>query len=168
MDDAKYFKEFNTRSLAVSAQWKKAINQPWVRYHGFEGTSLPPRIWEREKILRAVDKEFKFDKVGVIRLPPYFNYAWHQDTNRGCSINMLLSHDHSHTLFMTGTARDYDVYFTELKYQPHTFYAFNSQEHHCVFNFKETRYLFTCEFVQDKYILPYKTLCDWVTNYENN
>ena len=162
-----YFKEFKTRSSVVSSRWEEVIDQPWVSYYGFKGTLLPASIWGEEEVLRAIDKEFKFDKVGVIKLPPYFNYGWHQDTNRGCSINMLLSHDPSHTFFATDVVREnMDFYFTELKYQPHTFYAFNSQKHHCVFNFKETRYLFTCEFVQNKNELSYERLCEWVINYE--
>jgi|TARA_B110000196_G_scaffold308078_1_gene308354 hypothetical protein len=166
-DNTKYFKECNTRSSTISSRWPEVTTQRWVSHYGFQATPLPPEIWGQEELLKAVNEEFKFDNVGVVKLPPYFNYGWHRDTDRGCSINMLLSHDESHTLFQTEVVREnMDFRFTELKYKPDTFYIFNSQESHCVLNFKEPRFLFTCEFGQDKNELSYETLKNWVSKYE--
>ena len=169
MDKDRYFKKCSTRSSTICSRWPEVKTQRWTDYYGFQVALLSPQIWGQEELLSAVNEEFEFDKVGVIKLPPYFNYGWHTDTNRGCSINMLLSHDESHTLFKTGVVREnMDFRFTELKYEPNTFYIFNSQESHCVLNFKEPRFLFSCEFRQDKSELSYEMLKDWVNNYEKN
>ena len=48
--------------------------------------------------------------------------------------------------------------FTELKYQPHTYYLFNAQVAHTVYNFKSTRYLLSVDFIEDRTQLTYSKL----------
>jgi len=169
-----YYRKLKDKSIAISSRWGEAINQRWVDYYGFEATPIPPEIWKQEKLLCAVNEEFKFENVGLIRIPPHFNYDWHVDTNRGCSINMLLSHERSHAFF-ANEGRDHqdhsygcNGHFVELDYEPDTFYVFNSQRLHCVYNFEKPRYLFTCEFLQRKGELSYGMLCEWANTYENS
>lgn len=163
-----FYKKLKDKSTVISSRWKEIINQQWMDYYGFEITLLPPEIWREEKVLRKVDDEFKFEKIGLIRIPPRFNYDWHVDAKRGCSINMLLSHEKSYTFFSTPSPSDYQIpqgrngHFVELDYEPDTFYAFNSQKYHCLYNFEQPRYLFSCEFSQPKEDLSYERLCKWI------
>ena len=48
--------------------------------------------------------------------------------------------------------------FIEMKYDPHTYYLFNTQIPHTVYNFKGTRYLLSVDFEEDKTKLTYKQL----------
>lgn len=167
------YRKLKDKSVAISSRWEEAIKNDWIDYYGFEVAPIPPEIWKQEKLLCDVDEEFKFEHVGLVRIPPHFNYNWHLDTNRGCCINMLLSHERSHLFFAQPSPQDHLVshgrngYFVELEYEPDTFYAFNSQKLHCVYNFEKPRYLFTCEFLQRKDELPYERFCEWVDTYEN-
>ena len=167
-----FYKKLKEKSSAISLRWKEALNQQWMYYYGFEVTPLSSEIWKQERSLHELNEKFKFEKVGLIRIPPYFNYNWHQDTNRGCSINMLLSHEKSYTFFSDPTSDTFQLpegvnsHFIELDYEPNTFYAFNSQRLHCVFNFEKPRYLFSCEFAQQKNELSYERLCEWMDKVE--
>ena len=167
-----FYKKLKEKSSAISLRWKEALNQQWMYYYGFEVTPLSSEIWKQEKSLHELNEKFEFEKVGLIRIPPYFNYNWHQDTNRGCSINMLLSHEKSYTFFSDPASDTFQLpegvnsHFIELDYEPNTFYAFNSQRLHCVFNFEKPRYLFSCEFAQQKNELSYERLCEWMDKVE--
>ena len=52
--------------------------------------------------------------------------------------------------------------FVELKYKPNTYYLFNVQEAHSVYNFSGKRYLLTLEFFKDKGELNYNQLVEEV------
>ena len=166
------YRKMKGKSTVISLRWKEATKQQWTDYHGFEVTPLSQEIWKQEKLLCAINERFKLKKIGIIRIPPHFNYNWHVDTNRGCSINMLLSHEKSHTFFSERSLDDHRTphrlngQFIELDYEPNTFYAFNSQKLHCVFNFEKPRYLFSCEFFQRKNELSYERLCEWADKVE--
>jgi hypothetical protein len=55
----------------------------------------------------------------------------------------------------------------ELKYKPSTYYLFNTQVPHTVYNFETTRYLMSIEFAKDKDELSFENLLtDIRTNYE--
>ena len=55
----------------------------------------------------------------------------------------------------------------ELKYKPSTYYLFNTQVPHTVYNFETTRYLMSVEFAKDKDQLSFNDLLkDIQTNYE--
>ena len=169
-----FYSEFKDKSIIISNKWKEFIDGNWQSYYGFEAKSLPNIIWKQEKILRQINDFSPFKNVGLIRLSSNYNYNWHKDINRGCGINMLLEHEKSYTFFENqsdanndSNNKDYNfdefgTKFLELKYQPNTFYAFNTQKLHCVFNFKKPRYLFTCEFVQNHKELSYEMLCEWM------
>ena len=87
---------------------------------------------------------------------------------------MLLEHEKSYTFFednqvysndSNSNQYNFDEFgtkFLELKYKPNTFYAFNTQILHCVYNFDKPRYLFTCEFAQDHNQLSYDKLYSWM------
>ena len=175
------YRKMKGKSTVISLCWKEVIKQQWHPHrnaYGFEVTPLSQEIWKQEKLLRVTNERFKLRNIGLIRIPPYFNYNWHVDTNRGCSINMLLSHGKSHTFFSERSLSHHGAphrlhesfsnngQFIELNYEPNTFYAFNSQKLHCVFNFEKPRYLFSCEFFQQKNELSYERLCEWADKVE--
>ena len=169
-----FYKGFKDKSIIISEKWKDFIDDEWTGYYGFEAISIPTVIWRQEKLLRRMHRVFPFKNVGLIRLPINYNYNWHKDINRGCGINMLLEHGTSYTLFEANEALsnksnnknynfdEFGTKFIELNYQPNTFYVFNTQKLHCVFNFEKPRYLFTCEFAQDHKELSYEMVCEWM------
>ena len=176
MQTQNYYDEFKIKSAAISTGWKKIIEQKWIKYYGWEGVQIPDSLWRQEKLLREVDEVFKLKKIGIIKISPYYVYNWHRDDLRGCGINMLLSNSPSHTFFSPineemdrfSLEDPYIGPVLELKYKPDTFYLFNTQQPHAVYNFKEPRYLFTCEFQQSKHELTYAKLREWKVNYEKN
>jgi hypothetical protein len=57
----------------------------------------------------------------------------------------------------------------ELKYKPATYYIFNTQVPHTVYNFETTRYLMSVEFAKDKDELSFDLLMhDIKDNYEKD
>lgn len=165
---SEFYRKLKDKSIAISSRWKEALDQSWMDYYGWSVTPISQEIWRQETQLCSLNEEFHIDRIGLMRIPPYFNYNWHVDTNRGCGINMLLSHGKSHTFFATPSPDDHQVplgsngHFVELDYEPDTFYAFNAQRLHCVYNFEKPRYLFSCEFYERKDKLSYERLCEWI------
>jgi hypothetical protein len=107
--------------------------------------------------------------VGIIKLDPYTCYDWHTDTRRGVGINMLLTtFDRSVCAFASnkeGTVFEIE----ELKYKPATYYIFNTQVPHTVYNFETTRYLMSVEFAKDKSELSFEDLLNDIrTQYEKD
>ena len=79
---------------------------------------------------------------------------------------MLLNNwDESHCMFNPNLNRGANVAhgnvtdkFIELKYRPQTYYIFNTQVAHTVYNFKRPRYLLSVDFEEDRTKLTYKQL----------
>jgi hypothetical protein len=82
-------------------------------------------------------------------MPPKSHYRWHIDTNgnRQTAINLVLNQFDSSMAVWRAPGpwvRKMNSEILELKYQPKTYYLFNTQEEHCVFNFGlENRYMLT-------------------------
>jgi len=168
MGDDSFYRKLEGKSVCISSRWKEVLDQPWGFHYGFEVTPMSPDIWREEEILCSLDEEFGLALVGLLRIPPYFNYNWHVDTERGCSVNMMLSDGKSHTLFADPSSEDHllpvgrNGHFVELDYEPDTFYVFNCQRLHCVYNFDKPRYLFSCEFSQSRDELSFERLSEWI------
>ena len=168
MGDESFYRKFGGKSVSISSRWKEALDQPWGVYYGFEVTPISPDIWREEEILCSLDKEFGFTLVGLQKMPPYFNYNWHVDVTRGCGLNMLLSDGESHTFFAKPSRDDHRLMLgsnssiTQLKYEPDSFYAFNTRKLHCVYNLEKPRYIFTCEFSRENGELSYERLSKWI------
>ena len=95
-------------------------------------------------------------KPNIFRTTPMNFYNWHTDTERECSINMILENTESHCLFGT----DIDVSnksIVELKHEPNAYYLCNLKEQHCILNFTGTRYILSIGFYHNTYseILEY-------------
>ena len=96
--------------------------------------------------------------VGIVRLDPYTCYDWHTDTRRGVGINMLLTPFDRSVCAFAPNKEGVVFNIEELKYKPATYYIFNTQIPHTVYNFETTRYLISVEFAKDKSELSFDDL----------
>lgn len=126
-------------------------------YYGFKVSRLPLEVILTDPILQQVHKRHKIQHGAIIKIEPNRCYNWHQDAERGVSINLLLSHSDSFVLF-GNTSQDSEdqIDIIRLDYDVGYFYKFNNQFMHSVINFNEPRYLFSLEFEQDKTFLTYE------------
>jgi hypothetical protein len=135
----------------------KTPDEAWQPYYNFMALQVPANILDKEPLLVELAKKRKFH-AGLLRMEPNSCYNWHVDTDRHVSLNMLVFDDgNSKCVF----AEEYRLVMpiTELKYKEFTYYVFNTQVPHIVFNFKEPRYLFSLEFLDEDRGLTYDELC---------
>ena len=160
-----YYLELKTKSQFITNHFFSNFNElRWIDYCGFLTARFSNDLISEEPALVALDKKFKIESIGVVMLLPNKSYLWHVDQKRGLSINMLLSYDHvSHSVFGDFGQRPSreQVDIKELEYKKDTFYVFNTQKPHTVFNFNGSRYLFTVEFVKPKTELVYNQVRDF-------
>lgn len=154
------FYEIKTKSVIGDVVIQEAMrgDAKWVKYFNFDATQIPLNILALDPVLADIGSRHPLIG-GVVMLPPNTFYNWHTDTRRGVSINMVLNPQDgvSHCIFTA----DKDVVvggFTELKYEPETYYLFNTQVSHMVLNFDKPRLLLTVEFSEDKDALSYDDL----------
>jgi hypothetical protein len=134
----------------------QSSDDAWVPYYNFMVIPVPQEILDEEPLLVALAQKRKFH-AGILRMDPNSCYNWHVDTDRHVSLNMLVCGDDSKCLF----AENYGLVMpiTELKYKEFTYYVFNTQIPHTVYNFSEPRYLFSLEFLEEDRGLTYDELC---------
>ena len=131
----------------------------WEIQRGFIVTMIPDEIIDKDPYLKAVKEVYKVLQV-LVCLPPYTCYPWHKDLNRRTIINMPLNaQDKSCCVFTKKTEEEQYFEIAELKYEPATYYIFNTQEEHMVLNFSEKRYLlsFTLTGIKD---VPFRQVAD--------
>ena len=138
----------------------------WMPYYNFDAKPLPHELIFKDEFFRWLSQRYSFI-AGVLRLDPYTCYNWHTDTRRGVGINMLLT-PNTRSFCAFGVDSDQLVFkIEELKYKPNTYYLFNTQVPHTVYNFETTRYLMSVEFAKDRDQLSFNDLLkDIQTNYE--
>ena len=130
----------------------------WQKYFNFDATQVPNEVLAQDPLIAMIGSKHPLIG-GVVMLPPNTFYNWHKDTRRGVSLNMVLNPQDgvSHCIF----TEDKDAVvgtFTELKYQPDTYYLFNTQVNHMVINCDAPRLLLTIEFGEGKELLSYDDL----------
>lgn len=138
----------------------------WLPYYNFDAKRIPPEIVFQDDFFIWLSHHYSF-VAGILKLDPYVCYDWHIDTRRGVGVNMLLTpFDRSVCAFKVDL--DQTVFkIDELKYKPGTYYLFNTQVSHTVYNFETTRYLMSIEFAKNKDELSFNDLLkDIQTNYE--
>lgn len=138
----------------------------WLPYYNFDAKRIPPEIVFQDDFFIWLSHHYSF-VAGILKLDPYVCYDWHIDTRRGVGVNMLLTpFDRSVCAFKVDL--DQTVFkIDELKYKPGTYYLFNTQVPHTVYNFETTRYLMSIEFAKNKDELSFNDLLkDIQTNYE--
>jgi hypothetical protein len=119
----------------------------WVSYYNFEATQVPAQLLNRDGFLVALASKRKFH-AGILRMQPKSCYNWHVDTDRKVGLNMLIQDGKSHCLFMTED-NGLRCNVKELKYEPDSYYVFNTQVPHMVLNIEQPRYLFSLEFLDE-------------------
>lgn len=138
---------------------KGLADEDWDMQRGFLVTMIPDEIIDKDPYLKAVKKKYKVLQV-MVCLPPHTCYPWHKDLNRRTIINMPLNAHGKSCCVFTNQLND-EQYFeiAELRYEPATYYIFNTQEDHMVLNFEEKRYLFsfTLTGIRD---VPFREVAD--------
>ena len=148
-------------SLISKGLLEYALNVPaghWVQYYNFIATPIPHEMLLAEPFLVHLASKRKFH-AGVLCMQPNTCYNWHVDTDRKVGLNMLLSDDgNSRCMFLSGKP---GVVFEveELKYEPASYYVFNTQVPHMVLNTTQPRYLFSLEFLEEDRGLTFDELC---------
>jgi hypothetical protein len=138
----------------------------WLPYYNFDAKRIPPEIIFQDDFFIWLSHRYSF-VAGILKLDPYVCYDWHIDTRRGAGVNMLLTPS-SRSICAFKNDLDQTVFkIDELKYKPSTYYLFNTQVPHTVYNFETTRYLMSVEFAKNKDELSFNDLLkDIQTNYE--
>jgi hypothetical protein len=129
----------------------------WVEHYNFDAKRIPPEIIFQDDFFIWLSHRYSF-VAGILKLDPYTCYDWHTDTRRGVGINMLLTPFDRSVCAFTHNKEDAVFKIEELKYKPSTYYLFNTQVPHTVYNFETTRYLMSVEFAKDKDELSFDDL----------
>lgn len=168
------FYELQTKSSVSAKILEIAHNsEPWATHLDFRFKLVPSEIFLEDEFLAWLSRGYLF-RSAVLKLDPYTCYDWHTDANRGVGVNMLLNpHIRSCCLFspnrglQTDNCIDGDTVFNieELSYKASTYYLFNTQVQHTIYNFEDTRYLFSLEFSRNKNKL---TFCELLKDVQNN
>jgi hypothetical protein len=130
----------------------------WHRYYNFDVTPIPPAVLGQDPVLLFLMSRYNFIG-GITRMPANTCYNWHTDTDRRVGLNMLLEDGGDSRCLFTNSVEDVVFPFLELDYLPKTYYAFNTQAPHSVYNFTKPRYLFTLEFFDKDRELTFADLC---------
>lgn len=138
----------------------------WMPYYNFDAKQLPHELIYKDDFFVWLSQRYNFI-AGVLKLDPYTCYNWHTDTRRGVGVNMLLTPNTRSFCAFSDDADQLVFKIEELKYKPSTYYLFNTQIPHTVYNFETTRYLLSVEFAKDRDQLSFNDLLkDIQTNYE--
>jgi hypothetical protein len=129
----------------------------WIEHYNFDAKRIPPEIIFQDDFFIWLSHRYSF-VAGILKLDPYTCYDWHTDTRRGVGINMLLTPEMRSVCAFTHNKEDAVFKIEELKYKPSTYYLFNTQIPHTVYNFEATRYLMSVEFAKNKDELTYQEL----------
>jgi hypothetical protein len=150
------------KKLGVSVKIQEYFNNnkhslEYVNYYGFALSQLPEQVYLEEPLLNDINSEYKISGCSIIKLDPFRCYKWHQDAQRGVSINLLLSPESRSTVLFGNSVLDSEDQFeiAEFQYEANYFYLFNTQAMHTVINYEQPRYLFSLEFEQDKHSLTF-------------
>jgi hypothetical protein len=144
---------------------KGVADADWEIKQGFMVTEIPDELIDQDPYLKAVKQVYQVMQV-LVCLPPYTCYPWHKDENRRTILNMPLNaHDKSSCIFTKDLKEAQYFEFAELKYEPGTYYIFNTQEDHMVLNYAERRYLFsfTLTGIRD---VPFRQVADKLLEIE--
>lgn len=161
-------------------QQKSTIAQPlmelamtpgdWYEYYNFIARPVSNEaLAEADPFFAWLSSKYNFI-AGILRMDPYTCYDWHTDSRRGVGINMSLTPMmRSSSVF--APEKDDKVVFkiAELQYKPNTYYLFNNQVPHTVYNYEATRFMFSVEFELDRTKLTFDQLLkDVKDNYEKD
>lgn len=125
------------------------LNSPiWQTYMGWESSIIPMEAVLLEPVLSELNTKFPIEGAAVLKMNPMQCYKWHRDSDRRCSVNMLLENRDSVCLFgedIDGTS----LTIKKLDYKVNTLYLLNTQQPHTVINYEGMRYMFTVKFAMN-------------------
>ena len=163
----KPYYEIGKKSTITNKLFDIAISPgDWLPYYHFGARLIPPEVLYEDPFFIWLSQRYNYI-AGILKYDPYTCYDWHTDTRRGVGINMLLTpNTRSFCAFKFDTDQIVSP-IQELKYKPGTYYLFDTQVPHTVYNFETTRYLMSIEFAKDKDELSFEELVkDIQQNYE--
>tara|TARA_R110000824_G_C14888028_1_gene644128 strand:+ start:119 stop:655 length:537 start_codon:yes stop_codon:yes gene_type:complete len=135
--------------------------QEAILYHDFVAKVIPKEIFLKDSFLSNMYKKYPFNAALLI-MEPGTIYNWHKDGRRKATINMVVKDTESICIFMDPSEEQSMVnHITELKYQPMSYYLFNTEHRHLVVNKDiKPRFLFSVEFddKEDGSIVDYKDI----------
>lgn len=137
----------------------------WGEYYNFFAKPLPSEYLESDKFIKWLSKRHSLELI-LFYYPPYYIYNWHVDVRRGVTLNLLLNFDgKSNCIFCENEEhKESTLNFKELIYKPNTYFLFNTQVFHSVYNYDKPRYLIGCEFKDKKQELSFKKVRDEIIN----
>lgn len=140
----------------------------WLKYFNFDIRPVPQEILHKDPFFTWLSSRYNYFGA-ILKLDPFVCYDWHKDTRRGVGINMILT-PFVRSFCVFADNKEGVVFKTEeLQYKPTTYYVFNTQKDHTVFNFEMERYMLSIEFELDKDQLTFETLVtDIKENYDKN
>lgn len=161
--------EIKTKSTIANEVLDYAFSSvPWFPHYNFSAKPIPPDIIAKDNFFKWLHARYEF-LAGVLKLDPYTCYNWHKDTRRGVGVNMLLTPHIRSVCAFADDSNKMVFNIDELKYKPITYYVFNTQNNHTVYNFEMTRYLLSIEFLKGKDELTFDQLVDDIKeHYEKN
>ena len=129
----------------------------WVPYYNFKALLLSKTFIDQDPFLKDLGKKRKF-MAGLLEVSPSMVYNWHTDTDRQCSLNMLVYDGGRSMCLFAPEGEQLVMPVVELSYKPNTYYAFNTRIPHTVINLSGPRYMFSLEFIEEDYGLTYDEL----------
>jgi hypothetical protein len=136
----------------------------WVLYYNFMAKPVPNELLDKDPFFVWLRQRYNF-MAGIVKMEPFQNYDWHQDTRRGLAINMLLEGANS-IVFFTEDIKAVVKNVIPAQYYVNSYHLFNTQVPHCIINMEGMRYLFTVEFELDKEQLSYADLVKALEDYK--
>ena len=147
LDSSKFFTPLTIKSGELFVYLNDLCTQelPWVKHFGFDAIEINSNWIKKDHTLSLINQLQPIKKLGLLRIPPYSFYRFHQDEYRLSTVNMLVKGKDSHCFFIEHR----DNYYSdclELVYQPRVYYLFNNQAFHGVTNNSEPRFMFSLYF----------------------
>ena len=118
---------------------------------------VPASILVKDDLFKWLFDTYEFT-AAIMRIDPYSCYNWHKDSRRGAGINMALNPNVRSFCVFANDINEFSFPIKELAYKPNTYYLFNTQQNHTVYNFEQTRYMFTVKFKKNKDEFSYEDL----------
>lgn len=128
--------------------------------HWDAALNVPDEVLDQDPFLVALRAKAPFSG-GILRMAPWTTYDWHQDYQRGCSLNLLLTDpDRSCCLFRHSPSEQiHQMYpIVPVPYTNTHYICLNTQIEHSVFNWDEDRFIFTLHFEKELDEFTYKDL----------
>lgn len=138
----------------------KLKNLKFSKSFNFDMYHIEKNIILIEPFINKINTICKIKSCDIMKIDPWKCYSWHRDIPRKVGINLLLEPTNDSLVFFgeKDTNIDHQYHIVKLEYEPETFYLFNNQISHTIFNFENTRYLLTISFIDTTDTLDFSSL----------